>query len=41
MQSLNIQSSLFISVSKTDRHDYSKKKTIINKDSPIEEKAVI
>ena len=42
MQSLHIQSSLVIkkllSVSETDRHDYAKKTTIINKDSPIQEK---
>ena len=45
MQSLHIQSLLVIkkllSVSETDRRDYAKKTTIINKDSPIQEKAVI
>ena len=45
MQSLYIQSSLVIkkllSVSETDRRDYAKKTTIINKDSPIQEEAVI
>ena len=42
MQLLNIQSSLFICGSETDRLDYAKKTTVINKYSPISvEKAVI